>query len=227
LPAATTGGHLEDDPRAGRIATIELVERLVTEFVTVEQGMMHQNLGLMTQALGLGGFPNFANHEFGWFQALGFRMGAMPASKYLGASRLVGSLMSLLGRDQLVPFPQGLEVNGEIVLKSYCPPYFPSMTEAVKAVVAAKPSCFQQAAAASAWSDPAIPRQVPELSEAAAAATVAYCEYVWKRYGRFPAYLPPFRTVVGYQGCHLDVEFYDRFYRPEALTSTQRAIRET
>jgi len=36
--------------------------------------MMLQNLGLMAQALGLGGFPNFANHEFAWFQALGFRM---------------------------------------------------------------------------------------------------------------------------------------------------------
>ena len=109
----------------------------------------------------------------------------------------------------------------------YCPPYFASMAEAVKAVVAAKTLSFQQASAASAWSDPAIPKQVPGLSDAAVAATIAYCEYIWKRYGRFPAYLAPFRTVVGYQACHLDVEFYERFYHPEALTSTQRTSRET
>ena len=27
------------------------------------------------------------------------------------------------------------------------------------------------------------------------------------------AYMPPFRTVLGFQACHLDNEFYDRFYR--------------
>ena len=41
------------------------------------------------------------------------------------------------------------------------------------------------------------------------------------RYGRFPAYSAPFRTVLGYQATHVDVEFYDCFYRPEALTATQ------
>src|SRR6185369_3748346 len=72
--AASRGGHLDDDPQNGRVATIRQIEQFVTEFVTIEQGMMLQNLGLMAQALSLGGFPNFANHEFAWFQALGFRM---------------------------------------------------------------------------------------------------------------------------------------------------------
>ena len=43
-----------------------------------------------------------------------------------------------------------------------------------------------------------------------------------ERYGRFPAYAPPFRTVLGFQANHVDVEFYDRFYRPAALAATQR-----
>jgi hypothetical protein len=212
------GGHLEDDPRAGRTATIEMVERLVTEFVTVEQGMMHQNLALMTQALGLGGFPNFANHEYGWFEALGFRMGRMPASRYLGAPRHLSWLLAMLGRDQTVPFPLGLEVGGAALLKGYCPPYFASMTEAVHAVVAAKTAANRQACQSGSWSDAAIPNQIPGLSAAAVAATVAYCEYVYRRYGRFPAYLAPFRTVVGYQAGRLDVEFYEKFYRPEAVS---------
>jgi len=45
---------------------------------------------------------------------------------------------------------------------------------------------------------------------------------VFSRYGRFPAYLPPFRTVLGLQAAHLDVGFYDRYYRAEALTTRQR-----
>jgi hypothetical protein len=30
------------------------------------------------------------------------------------------------------------------------------------------------------------------------------------------------RTVLGFQVSHLDVEFYDRYYRPEALSESQR-----
>lgn len=216
------GGHLENDPRAGRVATIELVERLVTEFVTVEQGMMHQNLALVTQAMGLGGFPNFANHEFAWFNALGFRMGEMPASRYLGIRGPTAWAMKWLGRDQPVPYPLGLEVGGQTLLRAYCPPYFTSMRQAVMAVAEAKIVSFERSKQASAWSSTEVGAQVPKVSDVAIAATTAYCEYIWQRYGRFPAYLAPFRTVVGYQACHLDVEFYDKFYRPEALTETQR-----
>src|SRR5262249_37527570 len=89
--ARSRGGHLEDNAHKFRVATVRQVEQFVTEFVTIEQGMMLQNLGLMAQALGLGGFPNFANHEFGWFQALGFRMAEMPASQYLGTGNLVAA----------------------------------------------------------------------------------------------------------------------------------------
>ena len=32
--------------------------------------------------------------------------------------------------------------------------------------------------------------------------------------------ISPFRTVLAYQAHHLDVGFYDRFYRPGAYTET-------
>src|SRR5262249_14323879 len=106
--ARSRGGYLEDDPRQGRVATVRQIEQFVTEFVTVEQGMMLQNLGLMAQALGLGGFPNFANHEFAWFRALDFRLQEMPASRYLGTGPLVSIVLKLLRKDVPVPFPMGL-----------------------------------------------------------------------------------------------------------------------
>jgi hypothetical protein len=224
--ARSKGGHLHDDPAGGRVLTVQRLELMVAELVTVEQGMMLQNLGLMSQAIGLGGFPNFAEHEFAWFQALGFRMAEMPASRYFGARTFARGLMHALGRDPGVPYALGLERDNEILLQPYCPPYYASMKEAVRAVVETKYGAhglFRGGAAHSAWREPAaIASAVPEISSAAVDATIAYCEYIYARYGRFPAYIPPFRTVLGFQACHLDNEFYDRFYRAEALSETER-----
>jgi hypothetical protein len=82
---------------------------------------------------------------------------------------------------------------------------------------------FRGGAEHSAWREPAaVVTAVSEISAAAVDATIGYCEYIHARYGRFPAYIPPFRTVLGFQACHLDSEFYDRFYRTEALSETER-----
>jgi hypothetical protein len=224
--AKSKGGHLSDNPAEGKVATIALIERLVTEFVTVEQGMMLQNLGLMAQTLGLGGFPNFANHDFAWFEALGFTMERMPASKYLGVRGLPAIGMKLLGRDSEVPMPIGLERDGKTVIKCFSPPHFPSMRVAVEAVVQQKfgpKGVFRGSAGPQPWKDPAMVKKVNEVSDRAIGATTAYCEYVWNRYGRFPALMPPFRTVLGFQAGHLDLEFYEKFYPAAAISETQRS----
>jgi hypothetical protein len=207
--------------------TIQQLETLVTEFVTVEQGMVLQNLALMTQALGLGGFPHWAAHPYGWLEALGFRTTRMPATKYLGMGWLLGLMARLFGRVPEVPLALGLDHRGAGLLEPFTPPYYPSMDAAVRAVADLKygrTGIFRGGAAAGAWREPSrIVDAVGPPSEAAIAATSAYCTYVYKRYGRFPAYQPPFRTVLGFQANHLDIDFYDRFYREDALGRTQRA----
>jgi hypothetical protein len=224
--ARSRGGHLADDPREGRVLTIRDLESLVTEFATIEQGMVIQNLGLMAQAMGLGGFPHWAAHPYGWLHALGFRMDTLPASRYLGLSRPLAWASRLLGRDVPVPLALGLEQGGQVLLAPYRPPYYRSMEAAVRAVVELKfgaAGVFRGGATAGPWRDPsAVAQAAAPPSPAAIDATIAYATYVWERYGRFPAYAPPFRTVLGFQASHLDVEFYDRFYRPEALAATQR-----
>jgi hypothetical protein len=220
------GGHLQDDPKAGRLLTIQGLECAVAEAAAAEQGASVQNVALMAQAIGLGGFPNFAPHPSSWFRALGFRMGQLPASRYLGVGRLPSLALRLLRRDTAVPFPLGLERNGAVLLRPYCPPYHASMAAAVRALVEHKfgpQGVFRAGTTASAWRDPqGAATRIAAPSEAAIGATIAYCEYIYRRYGRFPAYVPPFRTVLGYQATHVDADFYDRFYRPEALTETQR-----
>jgi hypothetical protein len=225
--AKSKGGHLDDSLADERVGTIQFIETALIEALAVEQGMVLQNVALMAQALGLGGFPHFAKHEYSWLQALNFRTESIPATRYLGASGLVSLAARLTGREQSVPLAVGLERNGLVLLKPYSPPYFPNMAEAVRAFVAYKfgpQGIFRGGAAHSGWREPGrVAAAIPAPSEAAIAATIAYCEYVYQRYGRFPAYSPPFRTMLGYQATHVDVEFYDRFYRPEALSDTQRA----
>jgi hypothetical protein len=224
--ARSRGGHLWDDPSQNRVITIQQLEEFVTEFVTVEQGMMLQNLALMVQALGLGGFPHWAAHAYSWFQALGFRMGEMRASRYLGMGRIPATLAWLLGKDPPVPYVLGLEHQGKPLLAPMTPPYYPSMSAAVRAFVENKVGpngIFRGGAVHSAWRDPAkVAAAAPAPSEANLQAVIAYCEYVYHRYGRFPAYAPPMRTVLGFQVNHVDMDFYERFYRPDALSAAQR-----
>src|SRR3712207_5516905 len=80
-------------PEGGRFAIIGFLKTWLYEFIAIEQGGMLQNLGLMTQALGLGGFPHFAAHPFIWFQALGFRMQEIPFSRTIGAGPLTKRVM--------------------------------------------------------------------------------------------------------------------------------------
>jgi hypothetical protein len=224
--ARSRGGHLHDDPKDERVLTIQALEGLVTEFVTIEQGMVMQNVQLMAQALGLGGFPHWAAHPFGWLRALGFRMAEMPASRYLGMGPVLGALARWTGKDGPFPYALGLEKDGVPLLTSYGPPWYPSMAAAVNAIVEYKfgpRGIFREGTGLGAWNEPGtIAKNADPPSQAAIDATIAYCEYVYETYGRFPAYAPPFRTVLGFQATHLDPDFYERFYRPEALSETQR-----
>jgi len=135
-------------------------------------------------------------------------------------------------------YPLGLERDGEVLLQSYCPTYFDSMEDAVRAVVADK---FGQEGASqgghsrvydrhdpdSGWEDPDhITSEVPAIDQPAIDATIALCEYVWDRYGRFPATVPAFHTLMGFQAGHVDEGFYDHHYRRGSLSDTHRTHME-
>jgi hypothetical protein len=63
---------------------------------------------------------------------------------------------------------------------------------------------------------------IPKYNDRTIAATIAYCDYLYRRYGRFPCTTGPFRTLLAYQAHHVDPDFYDRFYRADVLTAAHR-----
>lgn len=213
--ARSAGGHLHDNPASGRVATLSFLDTWICEFVAVEQGAMLQNLGLMAAALGLGGFPHFAAHPFIWPVTLGFRTLPVPLPRILGLPE------NSMPVELAVPTPVGLEKNGTVLIKSYCPPYYKDMQEAVLAFVdykyAAGRGTFRDGGKATGWRDaPAVQREIPRYSDRAIEATIACCQYIHDRYGRFPASTGPYRTVLAYQAHHLDPAFYEQFYKDEA-----------
>jgi hypothetical protein len=174
----------------------------------------------------LGGFPHFAAHPFIWFQALGFRMQEIPFSRTIGAGAVTKRLLKALGKELPIPTAIGLERNGEALIKPFCPPYYHDMEESVLAFVDRKyaqgTGAFRDGGAATSWQDGSgVQAGIPPYSDRAIAATIAYCDYVYERYGRFPANSGPFRTVLAHQAHHLDPDFYNRFYRPGTLSDTQ------
>lgn len=224
--ARSRGGHLDDDLGSGRVVTVGFLDTWLAEFAAIEQGAILQNLGLMTQALGLGGFPHFAAHPYAWFQALGFRMADPRFSRTIGAGPLTTTVLRLTGRDIPMPTAVGFEHEGEPLLRPYCPPYHRNMEEAVLAFVDHKfapgQGTLRDGGEQTGWADgAAVQSAIPRHSDRAIAATIAYCDYLYRRYGRIPTNSGPFRTVLAYQAGDLDQRFYDRFYRPGALSPTQ------
>ncbi len=216
--ARSKGGHLFDDPAQGRVATLGMAQEWLYEFAAIEQGAMLQNLGLMTAALGLGGFPYFAAHPSSWMAALGFRMQSLPFSRVSGLGRGMQILLTLLRRDLPVHTALGLERDGQVLIKPFCPPYYRTMEEAVLAFVHYKwapGTGTHRDATASPWKEAArMQAQISPPSDRAIRATIAHCEYIYRRYGRFPVGNGPFRTVLAYQAHHLDDDFYHQFYQP-------------
>ncbi|MFQ5698481.1 MAG: hypothetical protein ACE5IL_09370 [Myxococcota bacterium] len=179
----------------------------------IESGFIIQNLLLAIQAMGLGGWP----HAHPVAPVL---LGGTPLAKGLGFRFMTGTGGSSAG----MPAPVGLDG----VLEPYCPPYYPNMDAAVDAVVEGK---FGEGG----LYDPKgadrgpflhhgeVVAEVPRYSDALVQCVKDICNYIYDTYGRFPSHVDPIVTSGTWvQAHHLDLEFYDRFYKEGAYTETQR-----
>ena len=183
----------------------------------VEAGLMVQNLMLTTQALGLGGHP-FSGGKGR------VTMGGEPLWEIAGGEGPCGSLGFTFhqvpddgpaGPGELIP------VGLPGIFEAACPPFHENMAAAVDHIVDirwGKQGIFSAPETMQVpWRSADVARAVPRPSDEAIEATKTLCNYIWDTYGRFPATIDPFLTTVWYQACHLDVEFYDRYYPEEAV----------
>jgi hypothetical protein len=202
------GGHLHDDPGARRMMTLRDLDAAISDTALQEQGAVCQNMFLMEQAIGLGGgiqSVGSGRHLLGWepqiYPGLGF-----------------------LFAPSLVPGARSNPVGIPDIWEGPCPPFAPSMEAAVRNLVYSKFGASGIYPNPATW--PWIPRkqeqEVQPHSARTVEAAIRFCEYVYRTYGRFPAHVDAFKTVIAFQAHHIDIGFYEKFYPQDALGETHR-----
>jgi hypothetical protein len=175
--------------------------------VTVEIATSCYAGALMLQALGLGGWMYSGLNPFSVLGAsgdpqvpgLGFRYELRPGK----------------------PLPLVTGLPG--VFEGHCPPHFPSMRDAVEAVVARKfgaggpfndgtPGPYRESAQVRGSAAP--------HGEAFVDCVTAMADYVLDTFGRFPATVPPIHVLTYLQAHRLDLGFYDTHFAPGAYLRT-------
>ncbi len=208
------GGKLEPFIRTGIINdtpqmrfALSHIEQAAYSTTAMELSSICQNIVLMMQAIGLGG----------WMYS-----GIFPYS-VLGAfadEGIAGLGFRFTNRaDWVMPNPIGLDG----IYESLCPPYVTDMYEATRKLAARKfggggtydPATggpFQQSDAIKATALPYSQAQIDCIGEMA--------QYIYTTYGRFPARFPTIMLRIYAQAHHLELEFYDQFFAEGAYLQT-------
>jgi len=113
------------------------------------------------------------------------------------------------------PNPTGREG----VFEAYCPPHYDTMGAAVEAFAERKfgPGGPFNPATPGAWTESARVRGSAQIHDEAFKACVArQAQYVYDTFGKFPGTVPSVFIMNYVQAHHLDLGFYDRFFKPGA-----------
>jgi len=184
----------------------------------IEAELLLQNLILMLQAMGLGGWIHASVAPMKLLPALGFEY---VTPHYRG--------LDFFRWGTFVTAPRSHPVGLSPHIEGMCPPYYKTMEEAVQAVVDAKYG------AAGAYGDSAYFRkifrddrgarylkEVPHYKDEVIACTKDLCTYIHERHGRFPAHCDAiYAPGVWLQAHHLDLRYYDTLFTG-GYTETQR-----
>jgi hypothetical protein len=111
----------------------------------------------------------------------------------------------------------------EGVFEAYCPPHYLDMAAAVESFTERKfgPGGPFNPGTPGAWSDSPGVRGSAQIHDEAFKACVArQAQYVFDTFGKFPGTVPSVFIMNYVQAHHLDLDFYDRFFRPGAYLRT-------
>lgn len=186
---------------------LSFVEQLTMAEATVEISTSCFAGALLLQAMGLGGwmYDGIDRHSV-------FGVTGAPGNLGLG--------FSSEKRDNWnFPNPTGLKG----VFECHCPPYFSSMADAVRSVVKRKygeGGPFSEKTPGP-WKDTRIIRgsAAPHNEEFIDCVTLQ-AQYIYDTFGKFPATIPSAYCLMYLQAFHLDLDFYDHFYKDGAYLDT-------
>jgi hypothetical protein len=186
---------------------ITFVEQWSLSELTVELGTSCYAGALMLQAMGLGG----------WM------FNGVDAFAVLGASGdpEVPGLGFRYDEDERWPYPNPTGLKG--VMEGYCPPHYPDMRAAVEAVCERKfgPGGPFHPGTPGPWKESAKVRSSAQVHDERFRNCVALqTQYVYDTFGKFPGTVPSMFLIMYLQAHHLDLEFYDKFYKPGSYLQT-------
>jgi hypothetical protein len=186
---------------------LTFVEQWSMAEVTAELAMSCYAGTLMLQAMGLGG----------WM------FNGLDAFSVLGASGdpNVPGLGFRYDTNEHWPYPNPTGLEG--VMEGFCPPHYPDMWTAVEAIQKRKFGLGGpfHPETPGPWKDSTKVRSAAQVhSEAFRECVVLQAQYILDTFGKFPATVPSIFLITYLQAHHLDLEFYDTFYKPGAYLKT-------
>lgn len=186
-----------------------------------ESLLLLQNLALVSQSMGLGG----------WIHA------AFAPTILLGGYPDIGPGLGFRfekpqGLRLPRPYPASVDnpVGLDGILQSYAPPYFKDTDAAIDAVLAEKygpNGLYRDGVTAAPGMKPAsaaaFAREAPHVDPDVIEVVRTICRYIWHTYGRFPAHCHAIDASGVWMQCHhLDPAFYEAHFT-EAYSPTQAA----
>lgn len=109
------------------------------------------------------------------------------------------------------------------VFEAYCPPHYPNMRAAVEAFAERKfgPGGPFHPDTPGAWTDsPGFRGSAQVHDEEFKACVALQAQYIFDVFGKFPGTVPTLFIMNYVQAHHLDLDFYDRFFKPGAYLRT-------
>jgi hypothetical protein len=186
---------------------ITFVEQWSLSELTVELAASCYAGTLMLQAMGLGGWMFNGVDPFAMMGASGD-----PDAVGLGFDYTT---------DERWPTPNPTGLKG--FMEAFCPPNYSHMRAAVDAVCQRKfgPGGPFHRQTPGPWRNSSRVRAAAQVHDERFRECVAFqAQYMFDRFGKFPATVPSMFLITYLQAHHLDLDFYDQFYKPGAYLKT-------
>lgn len=199
--------RFKDIVDVGNTWPLTFVEQWSMAELTAELSTSCYAGALMLQAMGLGG----------WM------FNGLDPFSVLGASAEAGvpGLGFRCDVDDRWPYPNPTGLQG--IMEGFCPPHYADMREAVEAICERKfgPGGPFHPQTPGPWIDTARVRSAARgHSEPFRECVALQAQYVFDTFGKFPGTVPSIFVITYLQAHHLDLEFYDRFYKPGSYLRT-------